>query len=48
MKKTLIVISCIAVLLFIITHPISGLNSESIVRLKEAGVSDAVDYFVTR
>lgn len=27
-------------LIFIITHPISGLNSESIVRLKEAGVSD--------
>ena len=41
MKKTLIVISFIFVLLFIMTHPISGLNSESIVRLKEAGVSDA-------
>lgn len=27
-------------LIFIVTHPISGLNSESIVRLKEAGVSD--------
>lgn len=27
-------------LIFIISHPISGLNSESIVRLKEAGVSD--------
>ena len=27
-------------LVFIITHPISGLNSESIVRLKEVGVSD--------
>ena len=40
MKKTLIIISCIAVLLFIITHPIAGLNSESIVRLKEAGVGD--------
>ncbi len=40
MKKSLIIISCIAVLLFIITHPIAGLNSESIVRLKEAGVGD--------
>lgn len=40
MKKTLITLSCIAVLVFIITHPISGLNSESIVRLKQAGVSD--------
>jgi glyoxylate utilization-related uncharacterized protein len=27
-------------LIFIVTHPISGLNSESIARLKEAGVSD--------
>jgi hypothetical protein len=27
-------------LIFIVTHPISGLNSESIVRLKGAGVSD--------
>ena len=41
MKKTLIIISCIAVSLIIITHPIAGLNGESIVRLKEAGVSDA-------
>jgi hypothetical protein len=40
MKKTLIIILGVAVLVFIITHPISGLNSESIVRLKEAGVSD--------
>ena len=38
MKKTLITITCIAVLIFIITHPLSGLNSESIVRLKQAGV----------
>ena len=27
-------------LLFIISHPISGMNAESIVRLKKAGVSD--------
>jgi hypothetical protein len=40
MKKTLIIIGAVALLVFIVTHPISGLNSESIVRLKEAGVSD--------
>ena len=40
MKKILFIIICAAMLIFIITHPISGLNSESIVRLKEAGVSD--------
>ena len=48
MKKTLIIISCIAVLLFIITHPIAGLNSESIVRLKEAGVGDATIQIMVR
>ncbi len=48
MKKTLIIISCIAGLLFIITHPISGLNSESIVRLKEAGVSDSTIQIMVR
>ena len=48
MKKTLIIICCIAVLLFIITHPISGLNSESIVRLKEAGVSDSTIQIMVR
>ena len=48
MKKTLIIISFIAVLLFIITHPIAGLNSESIVRLKEAGVSDATIQLMVR
>jgi len=48
MKKTLIIISCIAVLLFIITLSIAGLNSESIVRLKEAGVSDATIQIMVR
>jgi hypothetical protein len=48
MKKTLITIGCIAVLLFIITHPISGLNSESIMRLKEAGVSDTTIQIMVR
>lgn len=40
MKKPIITIGCIVSLVFLITHPISGLNSESIVRLKGAGVSD--------
>jgi hypothetical protein len=35
-------------LIFIITHPISGLNSESIVRLKAAGVSDQTIQVVIR
>jgi hypothetical protein len=48
MKKTLIIIICIAALLLIITHPISGLNSESLVRLKEAGVSDATIRIMVR
>jgi hypothetical protein len=48
MKKTLITIGCIAVLLFIITHPISGLNSESVLRLKEAGVSDTTIQIMVR
>ena len=48
MKKTLITIGCIAVLLLIITHPISGLNSESIVRLKGAGVSDTTIQIMVR
>jgi DNA-binding transcriptional regulator YhcF (GntR family) len=40
MKKALIIIGSATVLLFAITHPISGLDSESIVRLKKAGISD--------
>jgi hypothetical protein len=48
MKKTLIIIMGVAVLVFIITHPISGLNSESIVRLKEAGVSDTTIQIMVR
>ncbi|MGD8304882.1 MAG: hypothetical protein PVI55_20870 [Desulfobacterales bacterium] len=48
MKKTLITISCIAVLVFIITHPLSGLNSESIVRLKQAGISDSTIQLMVR
>lgn len=48
MKKTLIIISCVVVLVFIITHPISGLNTESVVRLKEAGVSDTTIQIMVR
>ena len=48
MKKTLIIISCVVVLIFIIIHPISGLNSESVVRLKEAGVSDTTIQIMVR
>ena len=40
MKKILIIIGGIVLLVLIFTLPISGLNSESIVRLKGAGVSD--------
>ena len=40
MKKILIIIGGVALLVFLVTHPISGLSSESVVRLKEAGVSD--------
>jgi hypothetical protein len=36
------------VLVFIITHPLSGLNSESIVRLKQAGVSDKTIQLMAR
>jgi hypothetical protein len=48
MKKTLIIISCVVVLVFIITRPISGLNTESVVRLKEAGVSDTTIQIMVR
>lgn len=41
MRKTFIIIGWVALLVIVITRPISGLNSESIVRLKQAGVSDA-------
>jgi hypothetical protein len=48
MKKTLITIGCIAALLFIITHPILGLNGEGILRLKKAGVSDTTIQIMVR
>ena len=39
MKKKLIIIGYVALLLFSITHPISGLDSQSLMRLKNAGIS---------
>jgi len=48
MKKTFIIVGCVALLVIFITHPISGLNSESIVRLKEAGLSDATIQLMIR
>jgi len=48
MKKTFIIVGCVALLVIIITHPISGLNSESIVRLKEAGLGDATIQLMIR
>jgi hypothetical protein len=48
MKKTFIIVGCVALLVIIITHPISGLNSESIVRLKEAGLGDTTIQLMIR
>jgi hypothetical protein len=48
MKKIFIILGCVALLVIIITQPISGLNSESIVRLKEAGLSDATIQLMVR
>ena len=41
MKKTLLNIGCIAALLFIKIHLATRLNSETVIPLKEPGVSDA-------
>jgi hypothetical protein len=38
----------VTVLLLTITHPVSGLNSESIVRLKKAGISDTTIQLIVR
>ena len=48
MKKTFIILGCVALMVIIITQPISGLNSESIVRLKEAGLSGATIQLMVR
>lgn len=41
MKKILFTLIGIAILIFIFTHSIAGLDSDSVVRLKQAGISDA-------
>jgi len=48
MKKALIITHWVAVLLLTITYPVSGLNSESIIRLKKAGVSDTTIQLIVR
>jgi hypothetical protein len=48
MKKALIITHWVAVLLLTITHPVSGLNSESIVRFKKAGISDTTIQLIVR
>jgi hypothetical protein len=48
MKKILIIYSCTVFLLLIYTQSIFALKSESIVRLKKAGVSDATIQVMVR
>ena len=40
MKKTAFCILVLILMVFLISHPTAGLNSEAMVRLKKAGVSD--------
>jgi hypothetical protein len=48
MKKTFIIVACVILLVIVITHPLFGLKSESVVRLKEAGLSDATIQLMIR
>jgi len=48
MKKALMITQWVTVLLLTITHPVSGLNSDSIVRLKKAGISDTTIQLIVR
>jgi len=48
MKKALIITPWVVALLLTITQPVSGLNSESIVRLKKAGISDTTIQLIVR
>lgn len=48
MKKAFITFSCFVLLFFIYTQSTSGLNSDSIVRLKKAGVSDPTIQLMVR
>ena len=48
MKKALIITHWVAVLLLTLSFPVSGLNSESLIRLKKAGVSDVTIQMIVR
>lgn len=48
MKKAFITFSCFVLFFFIYTQSISGLNSDNIVRLKKAGVSDLTIQLMVR
>lgn len=48
MKKALMITQWVTVLLLTITHPVSGLNSDSIVRLKKSGISDTTIQLIVR
>lgn len=48
MKKTFVIFVFVALLVVIITQPIAGLNSEGILRLKQAGVSDTTIQLMVR
>jgi hypothetical protein len=48
MKKKIIILGYVALLVIIFTQLVSGLNSESIVRLKEAGLSGATIQLMIR
>jgi hypothetical protein len=48
MKKALIITHWVAAMLLTLTLPASGLNSESLIRLKKAGVSDTTIQLIIR
>ena len=48
MKKALMITQWVTVLLLTITHPVFGLNSDSIVRMKKAGISDTTIQLIVR
>ena len=48
MKKALMITPWVTVLLLTVTHPVFGLNSDSIVRMKKAGISDTTIQLIVR
>ena len=48
MKKAYVIAHWVAVLLLTITPPVCGLNSESIIRLKKAGISDTTIQLIVK